>query len=135
MLINFNNGPLLLACFFWPISSGGLPTQTSLAVFVWNEIIPDNEVVRVNLRATAAVQQDAGVSHNSAAPVMLVLHGGHSRQKTVEILGDVCGAVAIKNVVDDISRFQCALQNGDVSLGIKKSQNILPVKKRKHSYY
>lgn len=30
--------------------------------------------------------------------------------------------------MDDISRLQCALQNGDVSLRIKKSQNILPVK-------
>lgn len=73
--------------------------------------IPDNKVVRVNLRPTAAVQQDPRVAHNGTAPVMLVLHGGHSRQKTVEILGDVRGALAIKNVVHDISRLQRALQN------------------------
>lgn len=49
------------------------------------EDIPDNKVVRVNLRPTAAVQQDPRVSHNGATPVMLVLHGGNSWQKTVEI--------------------------------------------------
>lgn len=87
--------------------------------------------MRVDLRSTAAVQQDARVSHNGAAPVVLVLHWGYSWQKTVEILRDVCGAVAIKNIVDDISRFQCALQNGDVPLRIKKSQNALPVKEKR----
>lgn len=87
--------------------------------------------MRVNLGSTAAVQQDPRVSHDGAAPVMLVLHGGYSWQKTVEILWDVCGAVAIKNIVDDISWLQRALQNRDVSLRIKKSQNILPVKKKR----
>lgn len=48
--------------------------------------VPDNKVMRVNLSSTAAVQQDARVSHNGTAPVMLVLHGGHSWQKTVEVL-------------------------------------------------
>lgn len=74
-------------------------------LFLWEEEIPDNKVMRVNLMPTAAVQQDPRVSHNGTAPVMLVLHGGYSWQKTVEIFWDVCGAVAIKNIVDDISWF------------------------------
>lgn len=101
-------------------------------LFLWGGgKIPDHKVMRVDLRSTAAVQQDARVSHNGAAPVVLVLHWGYSWQKTIEILRDVCGAVAIKNIVDDISRFQCALQNGDVPLRIKKSQNTLPVKEKR----
>lgn len=95
------------------------------------EKTPDNKVMRVNLGPTAAVQQDAGVSHDGAAPVVLVLHRGHGWQETVEILRDVCGAVAIKDVVDDISWLQRALQDGDVSLRIKKSQDILPVTQKK----
>ena len=65
--------------------------------------------MRVNLGSAAAVQQDAGVSHDGAAPVMLVLHGGHSWQKTVQVLRDVGGAVAVKDIVDDVSRFHRAL--------------------------
>lgn len=91
--------------------------------------IPDNKVVGVDLGSTAAVQQDPGVSHNGTAPVVLVLHGGHSWQQTVEILRDVGGAVAIKHIVDDISRLQRALQDRDVSLRIKKSENILSAEK------
>lgn len=90
---------------------------------------PDNEVVRVNLRPTAAVQQDARVPHYGAASVMLVLHGRHGWQKVVECLGDICGAVAVKDIVDDVSRLQRALQDRDVSLWIKKSENTLSVKK------
>lgn len=86
--------------------------------------------MRVDLGSTAAVQQDPRVPHNSTAPVVLVLHGGDGGQQAVEILRDVCGAVAVKNIVDDISRLQRALQNRDVSLRIKESQNILPVKKK-----
>lgn len=89
--------------------------------FLWKNKIPDNKVMRVDVRSTAAVQQDPRVSHNGAAPVMLVLHGGYSWQKTVEIFWDVYGAVAIKHIVDDISWLQCALQDRDVSLRIKKS--------------
>lgn len=48
--------------------------------------IPDNKVMRVDFRSAAAVQQDARISHNGAAPVVLVLHWGHSWQETVEIL-------------------------------------------------
>lgn len=95
------------------------------------EKTPDNKVMRVDLGPTAAVQQDAGVSHDGAAPVVLVLHRGHGRQETVEILRDVCGAVAIKDVVDDIPRLQRALQDGDVSLRIEKSQDILPATQKK----
>lgn len=119
---HFNLQALLL------ISVWRLPALKSVVLFLGGGGIPDNKVMRVNLRSTAAVQQDARVSHNGTAPVMLVLHGGHSWQKTVEVLWDVCGAVAIKYIVDDISWFQCALQNRDVSLWIKKSQNILPLK-------
>lgn len=84
--------------------------------------------MRVNLWSTAAVQQDPRVSHDGTLFVMLVLHGGCSRQKTIQILRDVCGAVAIKNIVDDVSRFKCAFQNRDVPLGVQKPQNILPIK-------
>lgn len=61
-------------------------TEISCAVSVGEKKIPDNKVMSVNLGSTAAVQQDARVSHNGTAPVMLVLHGGHSWQKTVEVL-------------------------------------------------
>lgn len=77
--------------------------------------------MRVDLGPAAAVQQDPRVSYDGTAPVMLVLHGGNSRQETVEILRDVCGAVAVENVVDDTSRFQSALQNRDVSLWVEES--------------
>lgn len=82
--------------------------------------------MRVDLGAAAAVQQDARVAHDGAAPVVLVLHRGRGWQETVEILRDVCGAVAIKDVVDDVPWFQRALQNGDVSLRIQESQDALP---------
>lgn len=88
---------------------------------------PDNEVVRVDLRPTAAVQQDAGVPHYGAASVLLVLHGRHARQKAVERLGYVRGAVAIKDIVDDVPWLERALQDRDVPLRIKKSENILSV--------
>lgn len=105
--------------------------------FLWRkEEIPDNKVVRVDVGSTAAVEQDPRVSHNGTAPVMLVLHGGYGWQETVEIFWDVCGAVAIKHIVDDISWFQRALKNRDVSLRIEKSQNVLPVKRENtHSGY
>lgn len=90
--------------------------------------VPDNEVMRVNFGSAAAVQQDPRVSHNGTAPVMLILHGGYRWQKTIEIFGDVCGAVAVENIVDDIPWFQRALQNRNISLWIKESQNILPAK-------
>lgn len=92
--------------------------------------LPDDKVMRVDLRPTAAVQQDPRVSYNGAAPVMLVLHGGHRRQKAVEIFGDVCGAVPVKNIVDDISRFQSALQNRNIPLWVEKSQDVFPWRKR-----
>lgn len=98
-------------------------------LFLQKSKIPDNKVVRVDLLSTAAVQQDPRVSHNGAAPVMLVLHGGHGWQKTVEIFWDVSGAVAIKNIVDDIAWLQGALENRDVSLRVEESQNIFPVKR------
>lgn len=82
--------------------------------------------MRVDLGAAAAVEQDARVAHDGAAPVVLVLHRGRGWQETVEILRDVCGAVAIKDVVDDVPWFQRALQNGDVSLGIQEPQDALP---------
>lgn len=82
--------------------------------------------MRVDLGAAAAVEQDARVAHDGAAPVVLVLHGGRGRQQTVEVLRDVCGAVAIKDVVDDVPGFQRALQNGDVSLRIQEPQDALP---------
>lgn len=83
----------------------------------------------VDLRPAAAVQQDAGVPHYGAAPVMLVLHGRHGGQEVVERLGDVRGAVAVKDIVDDVSRLQRALQDRDVSLWIKKSENTLSEKR------
>lgn len=82
--------------------------------------------MRVDLGAAAAVQQDARVPHDGAAPVVLVLHGGRGWQEAVEVLRDVCGAVAIKDVVDDVARFQRALQNGDVSLWVQEPQDTLP---------
>lgn len=91
--------------------------------------LPDNKVVRVDLGPTAAVQKDPRVAHDGAAPVMLVFHGGYGWQETVEIFWDVCGAVTIKNIVDDISRFQRALQNWDISLRVKESQNIFSVER------
>lgn len=36
--------------------------------------------------------------------------------------------MAIENIVDDISWFQGALQNGNVPLWVEEFQNILPVK-------
>lgn len=92
-------------------------------------MLPDNKVMRVDVRPTAAVQKDPGVAHDGTAPVMLVFHGGYGWQETVEIFWDVCGTVAIKNIVDDISRFQRALQNRDVSLRVEESQNVFPVKR------
>lgn len=87
--------------------------------------------MRVDLGAAAAVQQDARVAHDGAAPVVLVLHRGGGWQETVEILRDVCGAVAIKDVVDDVPWLQRALQNGDVSLRIQESQDALPAPPQK----
>ncbi len=127
MLIHFNYIALLLV--LWFISNGRLSEPSSLQLFLCKQNVPDNKVVRVNLVSTAAVQQDPRVSYNGTVSVMLVLHGGCGGQKTVEIFWNVCCAVAIKNIVDDISWFQCALQNRYVSLWIKKSQNVLPVKK------
>lgn len=83
----------------------------------------------VDLRPAAAVQQDARVPHYGAAPVVLVLHGRHGWQEVVERLGDVCGAVAVEDIVDDVSRLQRALQDRDVSLWIKKSENTLSGKR------
>lgn len=91
---------------------------------------PDNKVVRVDLRPAAAVQQDARVPHYGTASVMLVLHGRRGWQEVVESLGDVCGAVAVKDIVDDVPWLQRALQDRDVSLWIKKSENILSVKRQ-----
>lgn len=91
---------------------------------------PDNKVVRVDLRPTAAVQQDTRVPHYGTASVMLVLHGRRCWQEVVERLGDVRGAVAVKDIVDDVPWLQCALQDRDVSLWIKKSENILSVKRQ-----
>lgn len=87
--------------------------------------------MRVDLGAAAAVQQDARVAHDGAALVVLVLHRGGGWQETVEILRDVCGAVAIKDVVDDVPWFQRAFQNGDVSLRIQESQDALPAPPQK----
>lgn len=72
---------------------------------------PDNKVVRVDLRPTAAVQQDAGVPHYGAAPMVLVLHGRHAGQKVVERLGYVCGAVAVEDIVNDVPWLERALQD------------------------
>lgn len=85
--------------------------------------------MRVDVGSTAAVEQNPRVPHDGAAPVVLVLHGGDGGQQTVEILGDVGGAVAIEHVVDDVSRFQGALQDRDVPLWIQKPQNILPAER------
>lgn len=90
---------------------------------------PDNKVVRVNLWPTAAVQQDARVPHYGAASVVLVLHGRHTRQKVVEHLGYVRGAVTIKDIVNDVPWLERALQDRDVPLWIKKSENILSEKR------
>lgn len=105
--------------------------EMTYSVSVGKKKIPDNKVVRVNLGSTAAVQQDPRITHNGTAPVVLVLHGGCSRQQTVEVLRDVCGAVAIENIVDDVSRFQSALQNRDISLGIEEPQDVLPVNEKR----
>lgn len=48
-------------------------------------MLPDNKVMRIDLRPTAAVQKDPGVAHDGTAPVMLVLHGGYGWQETIEI--------------------------------------------------
>lgn len=96
--------------------------------------VPDNKVMRVDLGPAAAVQQDPRVAHDGAAPVMLAFHRGHGGQQSVEIFWDVCGAVTIKNVVDDISRLQRALQDGDISLWVEESEDVLPaVGENKHS--
>lgn len=90
---------------------------------------PDNKVVRVDLWPTAAVQQDAGVPHYGAASMVLVLYGRHAGQKVVERLRYVCGAVAIKDIVNDVPWLERALQDRDVPLWIKKPENILPAKR------
>lgn len=83
----------------------------------------------VDLRPAAAVQQNAGVPHDGAAPVVLVLHGRRRRQEVVERLRDVGGAMAVKHIVDDVPRLQRALQDGDVSLWVEKFEDVLPVKR------
>lgn len=85
------------------------------------EALPDDKVVGVDLGAAAAVEQDPRVADDGAQPVVAVLHGRHAWQKAVEILGDVGGAVAVKNVVDHVSGSQRALQDGDVSLRVQES--------------
>lgn len=85
--------------------------ETSINV-IWRNIKkppPDHKVMSVDLGSAAAVQQDPRVSHDGAASVMLVFHGRNGGQKAVEIFGDVRGAVAIKHIVDDVSRLQRAL--------------------------
>jgi len=57
---------------------------------------------------------------------MLVLHGGNGRQQLVEVLRDVCGALAVKYIVNYISRFKGALKNWDVPLSIQEPQNVFP---------
>lgn len=39
--------------------------------------------------------------------------------------------MAVEHIVDDVSRFQRALQDGDVSLRIEKPQDVLPVNREK----
>lgn len=90
---------------------------------------PDHKVVRVDLWPTAAVQQDSGVAHNGAALVVLFLHGRHAGQKVVERLRYVCGAVAIKDIVDDVPWLERALQDRDVPLRVKKSENVLSARR------
>ena len=40
------------------------------------ETLPDDKVMRVNLWAAAAVQQDSRIPHDGTPMVVLVLHGG-----------------------------------------------------------
>lgn len=84
--------------------------------------------MRVDLGAAAAVEQDARVAHDGAAPVVLVLQGRGGGQQAVEVLRDVGGAVAVEDVVDDVARLQRALQDGDVSLRIQEPQDALPAR-------
>lgn len=80
----------------------------------------------IDLWPTLAIEQDPRVAHDGTASVVLVLHGGCRWEKAVQVFGDVCGALAVKNIVDDISWFQRAFKNRNVPLWIKESQNVLP---------
>ena len=80
----------------------------------------------VDLAAAAAVEEDAGVSHDGAVLVVAVLHGRHSRKQPVQALRHVYRALPVEDVVDDVPRLQRALQDGYVPLGVQEFQDVLP---------
>lgn len=83
--------------------------------------------MRVDFSSAATVEQYPRVSHDGTALVVLVLHRRSRGKKTVEVLRDVHGALAVKNIMDDIPRLQRSLQDRNISLGIEKLQDVLPV--------
>ena len=82
--------------------------------------------MRINFRPTATVEQYSRVPNDGAAFVVLILHRRGRGQETVQVLRDVHRALAIENIMDDVSRLQSSLQYRNVSLGIQKLQDILP---------
>lgn len=80
--------------------------------------LPDDKVMRVDFSSAATVEQYSRVPHDGATLVVLVLHRRGRGKKTVQVLRDIHGALAVKNIMDDISRLQRSFQDRNVSLGI-----------------
>lgn len=99
----------------WQHSS--TPAALGTAPLLW---LPDDEAVRVDLRPAAAVQQDPRVAHDGTGPEVLVLQRRGPGQELVQVLGHVHRAVSVKDVMNNVSRLQGPLEDGNVLLSVQE---------------
>lgn len=95
--------------------------------------LPYHEAVCIDLGAAAAAEQHPRVAHNGTGGELLALEGRDPGQQLVQVLGDVHGAVPVKNIVDDVPWLQRPLQHRNVLLCIQELQDLFSEDREENS--
>lgn len=82
--------------------------------------LPYDKAVCVDFLPAATVQQDPRIAHDGAGPEVLVLEWGGPGEELVEALGHVHRAVSVKDVMNNVSRLQGPLEDGNVLFSIQE---------------